>query len=75
MTGAISRVFRVCFPSKEEEPMLDGKKRAGRKKGMFEEGEMAPEFTLRDLEGRRVGMGELLQDGQHVLLVFLRHLG
>lgn len=35
----------------------------------------APDFVLPDVNGQDVSLGKLLQAGQRVLLVFLRHLG
>jgi len=35
----------------------------------------APEFTLTNSEGRSVSLSGIMAEGQHVLLVFLRHLG
>ena len=35
----------------------------------------APNFTLPNVEGEQVTLGEITQSGKNVLLVFLRHLG
>ncbi len=35
----------------------------------------APDFTLPTIEGNLVQLSDILNSGQHVLLVFLRHLG
>jgi peroxiredoxin len=37
--------------------------------------EPAPDFTLLTEEGNPIKLSEVLNSGQHVLLVFLRHLG
>ena len=42
---------------------------------MLEEGELAPDFTLSTIHGEPVSLQEILDDEQHVLLIFLRHLG
>jgi len=36
---------------------------------------LAPNFTLQSVEGEQINLGEVLKNGNHVLLVFLRHLG
>jgi len=38
-------------------------------------GQPAPNFTLQTVEGEQVTLNEVLKSGNHVLLVFLRHLG
>ncbi len=38
-------------------------------------GQSAPNFTLQDAEGKQISLQDLLQTGNYVLLVFLRHLG
>jgi peroxiredoxin len=35
----------------------------------------APDFTLQTIEGEQITLREVLKNGNHVLLVFLRHLG
>ncbi|GAB4463462.1 MAG: hypothetical protein Kow0070_24020 [Anaerolineales bacterium] len=35
----------------------------------------APNFTLTSAEGEQITLGEVLKNGNHALLVFLRHLG
>ncbi len=35
----------------------------------------APTFTLASTSGEQISLGEVLQNDNHVLLVFLRHLG
>lgn len=35
----------------------------------------APNFTLQTVDGEQVALNEVLKNGNHVLLVFLRHLG
>ena len=35
----------------------------------------APDFTLLSMEGEQITLSEVLKNGNHVLLVFLRHLG
>ena len=35
----------------------------------------APAFTLKNSHNEPVTLSEILNDGNHVLLVFLRHLG
>jgi len=35
----------------------------------------APNFSLTTVEGEQIALNEVLKNGQHVLLVFLRHLG
>ena len=42
---------------------------------MLEVGDKAPDFNLCSVEGDPVSLAETLATGQHVLLVFLRHLG
>lgn len=39
------------------------------------EGTKAPDFTLRQVDGPPVTLGEILGEGSHVLLIFLRYLG
>lgn len=38
-------------------------------------GQPAPDFALKNLRGESVALRDVLQNGQHALLVFLRHLG
>ena len=42
---------------------------------MVQEGDIAPDFTLKTAEGETVSLSYFLSSGRHVLLVFLRHLG
>ena len=35
----------------------------------------APNFTLTSVSGEQISLGEVLKNGNHALLVFLRHLG
>jgi peroxiredoxin len=35
----------------------------------------APQFTLKNNENEQVSLNQILSEGNHVLLVFLRHLG
>jgi peroxiredoxin len=35
----------------------------------------APNFTLQTVEGETITLSQVLENGNHVLLVFLRHLG
>lgn len=35
----------------------------------------APDFTLHTVEGEPIRMSDVLNSGENVLLVFLRHLG
>ena len=42
---------------------------------MVEEGDVAPNFTLKTADGQTVSLSDFLNSGRHVLLVFLRHLG
>lgn len=35
----------------------------------------APTFTLASTSGEQISLSEVLQAGNHALLVFLRHLG
>jgi len=37
--------------------------------------EPAPDFTLQSVEGITIPLSDVVNSGQHVLLVFLRHLG
>ena len=36
---------------------------------------LAPEFTLKNSRNELVSLDQLLNEGNHVVLVFLRHLG
>ena len=36
---------------------------------------IAPNFTLSSVDGEQITLNEVLKNGDHVLLVFLRHLG
>ena len=38
-------------------------------------GQAAPDFTLSIVDGDELSLNEILSEGKHVLLVFLRHLG
>ncbi|MBT3188979.1 MAG: redoxin domain-containing protein [Anaerolineae bacterium] len=38
-------------------------------------GKIAPNFTLRSVEGEEISLSDLTQSNQKVLLIFLRHLG
>ncbi len=42
---------------------------------MLKPGDVAPDFTLRTVDGQSVSLGDVLRDGRNALLVFLRHLG
>jgi len=42
---------------------------------MLKVGNNAPNFNLCTVDGSSVSLHETLRSGQHVLLVFLRHLG
>jgi len=42
---------------------------------MLKAGNNAPNFDLCTVDGSTVSFHETLRGGQHVLLVFLRHLG
>ena len=42
---------------------------------MLKPGDVAPDFTLRTVDGQFVSLSETLRDGRNALLVFLRHLG
>jgi peroxiredoxin len=42
---------------------------------MLKVGDTAPDFNLCSVDGAPVSLKETLDTGQHVLLVFLRHLG
>jgi peroxiredoxin len=42
---------------------------------MLQVGMKAPDFSLEAVSGRRVRLEEILAEGDHVLLIFLRHLG
>lgn len=35
----------------------------------------APNFALQTVDGEQITLNEVLKNGNHVLLVFLRHLG
>jgi hypothetical protein len=35
----------------------------------------APTFNLTSVSGEQISIGEVLKNGNHALLVFLRHLG
>jgi peroxiredoxin len=35
----------------------------------------APTFTLNSTSGEQISLSEVLKNGNHALLVFLRHLG
>ncbi|MBW6466664.1 MAG: redoxin domain-containing protein [Brevefilum sp.] len=35
----------------------------------------APQFTLKNSQNEKVSLNEILSEGNHVILVFLRHLG
>jgi peroxiredoxin len=38
-------------------------------------GDLAPQFALPNVEGQIISLDRLLAEKQHILLVFLRHLG
>lgn len=42
---------------------------------MLKAGHNAPNFDLCTVDGSTVSLHEILRSGQHVLVVFLRHLG
>ncbi len=42
---------------------------------MLKQNQIAPDFSLPDLDGTIQSLQDYLSDGQNVLLVFLRHLG
>ena len=42
---------------------------------MLSEGSQAPDFVLDQVDGLPVRLSEILSEGQHVLLIFLRYLG
>ncbi len=42
---------------------------------MLKPNSFAPDFTLQTVEGEQITLSEVLKNGNHVLLVFLRHLG
>ena len=42
---------------------------------MLKQNQIAPDFSLPDLDGIIQTLQDYLSDGQNVLLVFLRHLG
>ena len=42
---------------------------------MIKQNDIAPDFSLPDMEGNILSLQENLNDGKNVLLVFLRHLG
>jgi peroxiredoxin len=39
------------------------------------EGESAPNFVLEQVDGPPIEMRKVLEEGNHILLVFLRYLG
>jgi peroxiredoxin len=41
----------------------------------LKKGDKAPLFSLPNPEGKTISLGNLLENNQYVLLVFLRHLG
>ena len=42
---------------------------------MLSVGGKAPDFTLSTVAGGRLSLGDVLNQGQHALLIFLRYLG
>ena len=42
---------------------------------MLQTDQMAPDFTLPDVDGQLVSLSAKLHEGLNILLVFLRHLG
>ena len=42
---------------------------------MLKAGDIALDFNLCTVDGSPISLNETLRNGQHVLLVFLRHLG
>ena len=42
---------------------------------MLNQGDMAPDFEIDTFEGSQTALGKMLDDGNNLLLVFLRHLG
>ncbi|MDX1992928.1 MAG: hypothetical protein SF029_11080 [bacterium] len=42
---------------------------------MIQVGDPAPRFTLPQAQGDPVVLDDVLNSGQHALLIFLRHLG
>jgi peroxiredoxin len=38
-------------------------------------GTKAPDFTLDQVDGTPIKLGEILEEGQSILLIFLRYLG
>lgn len=42
---------------------------------ILRDGDLAPDFSLEQVDGPPVRLGEILAGGQHVLLVLLRYLG
>ncbi|MFQ5613493.1 MAG: hypothetical protein ACE5H9_15320 [Anaerolineae bacterium] len=38
-------------------------------------GDPAPDATLQTVDGQTISLADAWPDGQHILLVFLRHLG
>jgi hypothetical protein len=42
---------------------------------MLRVGTEAPDFSLESVAGRMMRLEEILAEGDHVLLIFLRHLG
>ncbi len=44
-------------------------------KGKPAKGDVAPDFTLPNVYGESISLGNILQDGRRALVVFLRHLG
>jgi peroxiredoxin len=42
---------------------------------MVTEGDAAPDFRLKTIDGEAVALQDVVDSGRHVLLVFLRHLG
>ncbi len=42
---------------------------------MLTAGDAAPNLTLTTMAGEAVSLAELWRNGQHTLLIFLRHLG
>ncbi len=44
-------------------------------KGKPARGDTAPDFTLPNVYGESISLGNMLRDGHRALVVFLRHLG
>ncbi len=42
---------------------------------MIQEGALAPEFSLDQVDGKPINLGEALKPDHNILLIFLRYLG